>query len=38
VQAPVAASWRDTVTPGSVLLFRYSALTLNGHGIHYDHP
>jgi 3-methylfumaryl-CoA hydratase len=37
-QAPVAASWRDTVTPDPVLLFRYSALTLNGHRIHYDHP
>lgn len=29
-------SW--TVTPTSVMLFRYSALTFNGHRIHYDHP
>ena len=26
------------LTPDSVLLFRYSALTFNGHRIHYDHP
>jgi 3-methylfumaryl-CoA hydratase len=38
VPAPVPATWRDTVTPDPVLLFRYSALTLNGHRIHYDHP
>jgi 3-methylfumaryl-CoA hydratase len=31
-----ARSW--TVTPDPVLLFRYSALTFNGHRIHYDHP
>lgn len=29
-------SW--SVTPDSVLLFRYSALTFNGHRIHYDQP
>jgi 3-methylfumaryl-CoA hydratase len=29
-------SWRETVTPDDVLLFRYSALTFNGHRIHYD--
>jgi 3-methylfumaryl-CoA hydratase len=38
--APQAAvdssSWRRTVTPDDVLLFRYSALTFNGHRIHYD--
>jgi 3-methylfumaryl-CoA hydratase len=28
--------WR--MTPDPVLLFRYSALTFNGHRIHYDHP
>ena len=28
--------WR--ITPDPVLLFRYSALTFNGHRIHYDHP
>jgi 3-methylfumaryl-CoA hydratase len=27
-----------TYTPTSPLLFRYSALTLNAHKIHYDHP
>lgn len=26
------------LTPGPVLLFRYSALTFNGHRIHYDRP
>ena len=31
-----SASW--TVTPSPVLLFRYSAITFNGHRIHYDHP
>lgn len=31
-----AASWRRVVTPDPVLLFRYSALTFNGHRIHYD--
>ena len=30
------ASWRRTITPDDVLLFRYSALTFNGHRIHYD--
>ena len=28
----------DCLTPGPVLLFRYSALTFNGHRIHYDAP
>jgi 3-methylfumaryl-CoA hydratase len=27
-----------TLTPDPVLLFRYSALTMNGHRIHYDRP
>ncbi len=27
-----------TIRPDPVLLFRYSALTFNGHRIHYDHP
>lgn len=31
-----AARWRETVQPDPVLLFRYSALTMNGHRIHYD--
>ncbi|MEC9362974.1 MAG: MaoC family dehydratase N-terminal domain-containing protein [Pseudomonadota bacterium] len=34
--APSAADWTQTVTPDPVLLFRYSALTYNGHRIHYD--
>ncbi|MBL8474056.1 MAG: MaoC family dehydratase N-terminal domain-containing protein [Rhodocyclaceae bacterium] len=33
-----AAEFRRTVLPDPVLLFRYSALTFNGHRIHYDHP
>ncbi len=28
--------WRRTLIPDPVLLFRYSALTFNGHRIHYD--
>ena len=34
--APAAAVWERTVRPDDVLLFRYSALTFNGHRIHYD--
>ena len=34
--APVAAAWQRTLVPDDVLLFRYSALTFNGHRIHYD--
>jgi len=34
--APESAAWSRTVTPDPVLLFRYSALTFNGHRIHYD--
>jgi 3-methylfumaryl-CoA hydratase len=30
--------WRRAWTPDAVLLFRYSALTYNGHRIHYDAP
>ncbi len=30
------AAWSRTVVPDDVLLFRYSALTFNGHRIHYD--
>lgn len=32
------AVWSKTITPDPVMLFRYSALTFNGHRIHYDHP
>ena len=28
--------WHRSLTPDAVLLFRYSALTFNGHRIHYD--
>jgi 3-methylfumaryl-CoA hydratase len=34
--APATASWGFDVAPDPVLLFRYSALTSNGHRIHYD--
>ncbi len=36
--APGGATWSKTIKPDPVLLFRYSALTHNGHRIHYDHP
>jgi hydroxyacyl-ACP dehydratase HTD2-like protein with hotdog domain len=40
--AEPAPAWPDaaiaTVLPDAVMLFRYSALTGNGHRIHYDHP
>jgi len=34
--APDRAAWQREWTPDDVLLFRYSALTFNGHRIHYD--
>lgn len=34
--APVEADWSHDIVPDDVLLFRYSALTFNGHRIHYD--
>jgi 3-methylfumaryl-CoA hydratase len=34
--APRVADVNETITPDPVLLFRYSALTFNGHRIHYD--
>jgi 3-methylfumaryl-CoA hydratase len=33
-----APDWSHPFTADPVLLFRYSALTFNGHRIHYDHP
>lgn len=33
-----SAQWTLSVDPTSTLLFRYSALTFNGHRIHYDYP
>ncbi len=34
--AATDAAWERTIQPDDVLLFRYSALTFNGHRIHYD--
>ena len=36
VFAPENALWQREIVPDDVLLFRYSALTFNGHRIHYD--
>lgn len=36
--APSGAEWSEAVVPDPTLLFRYSALTYNGHRIHYDQP
>ena len=36
VVAPENALWEREIVPDDVLLFRYSALTFNGHRIHYD--
>lgn len=35
-QAPTGAQWTRSVMPDAVMLFRFSALTFNGHRIHYD--
>lgn len=35
-KAPEDAAWQREIVPDDVLLFRYSALTFNGHRIHYD--
>ena len=35
-EAPDNAQWTRELVPESTLLFRYSALTFNGHRIHYD--
>ncbi len=34
--APAKAAWSRTITPSAVLLFRFSALTMISHRIHYD--
>jgi 3-methylfumaryl-CoA hydratase len=34
--APEGAAWERAIRPDDVLLFRYSAVTFNGHRIHYD--
>lgn len=36
VAAETGAAWQRQIVPDDVLLFRYSALTFNGHRIHYD--
>ena len=36
VAAEPGAAWQREIVPDDVLLFRYSALTFNGHRIHYD--
>ncbi len=36
--APTGEAFSRLITPDPVLLFRYSALTFNGHRIHYDRP
>jgi 3-methylfumaryl-CoA hydratase len=33
-----SSAFSREINPDPVLLFRYSALTFNGHRIHYDHP
>jgi len=35
-RAPESSAWQRHWVPDDVLLFRYSALTFNGHRIHYD--
>ena len=35
-RAPLDETWRRDIVADDVLLFRYSALTFNGHRIHYD--
>lgn len=38
VTAPTQSEWRRDMSADPVLLFRFSALTFNGHRIHYDRP
>jgi len=38
VQASLDSAFSRGIRPDPVLLFRYSALTFNGHRIHYDQP
>jgi 3-methylfumaryl-CoA hydratase len=35
---PSEADWSEPYTADAVTLFRFSALTFNGHRIHFDHP
>jgi len=36
--APSNPEWSQPIQTDEVTLFRYSAITFNGHRIHYDHP
>lgn len=36
--SPTESAWNRAIHPDPVLLFRYSALTFNGHRIHFDRP
>lgn len=36
--APMDLTWSREIRPDPTMLFRYSALTFNGHRIHYDRP
>jgi 3-methylfumaryl-CoA hydratase len=35
-ESPAQGAWHRSLVPDATLLFRYSALTFNGHRIHYD--
>ena len=37
-EASPEAQWSGDIEPSSTMLFRYSAVTFNGHRIHYDFP
>jgi len=37
-EAEAPADFERRLAPDPVMLFRYSAITFNGHRIHYDHP
>ena len=37
-EALIEGDWHEAVEPTPTLLFRYSAVTFNGHRIHYDFP
>ncbi len=37
-EAAPSPQWQHDIAPNATLLFRYSAVTFNGHRIHYDYP
>ncbi len=37
-EALIEGDWQERLEPSPTLLFRYSAVTFNGHRIHYDQP